>query len=271
MSNKYSVYKIFNPSENHCVPLMPQQDFMISLADPNLNAEIEVNSDFFDLKGRQSKDGSTSFMFSQKFNLKNWNFSKVFLGEILICYSNKMSNLYVYLDNSENIVTVINPKNASIKVNRGAIIEVVVYSDLDNNWKSKLITSDDAYEEVHYRKISLNYKDVVSCFPTVHRGQIQNFNQDEHHFWYQCNTEFTTGLHSAGKIILSNLSHECKILNINVLSKLSRPNKHKIFSFPSSRVAFKRNFDIIKKEVYFTKRENSDIDEDCESFVMTFE
>lgn len=268
MSN-YSIYKIFNPSENHCVPLLPQQEFMVSLTDPCLNAEIEVYSDFFNLRARKSEDGVTSFIFIQNFNLKNWNFSKVFLGEILICYAEKLSNLYVYLDNSENIVTVINPQNASIKVNRNSVIEVVVYSDLDNDWKSE-ISCEEAYEQVHYRKISLNHKDIVSCFPIMHRGSIQNFYQDEHHFWYQCSADYSPGLHYAGKIILSN-EQECKVLNVNVTSKSKANAKHKIFSFPSTRVAFKRNFDMIKNEVFFTKRENSDIDEDCESFVMTFE
>ena len=283
MKHNYGLYKIINPSETHSVPLMPGQDFKLSLLDPNETAEIEFKNDFFELQKREHDKDHTSFTFQQKFDLSQWAiFSKVFLGDILTFYSNKLSNLFVYLDNKDDIYTVVNPNNANIKVSSNSLIEIVVSTpnslyDWTSNFTSLCIP--DAIKQTSYRRVFAYQNIVGQGVPIIHRGTLLNHFGIEHHFWYRVSDEIPVGDHFLGKIILNNSKNdETKTLNVNVTTKkrnslhlTQRKNKPFRGYYSPTNIAFKRNFGIMKNDVVFSKRENSDLDDHCEAYIMTFE
>lgn len=265
MIKKYSPYKISNPSEGNVVPLLPNQDFILCLS--TIESEIDYCSDFFELKSKEIIGERIFYRFSQKYDLTYWSFfSKVFLGEVLVCYEDFIGSLYVHLENSENIMTLINPNNSSIKVNSNSIIELIAYDNDDSNWQCSFLPASfgSVYKQIAYKKLYPYENDVISELPSVHRSSILNFTGPEHHFWFSCSvSNFPIGYHYAGKIILSGKNKQ--IVNINISS---RENKVKMFSFPNTNIVLKKNSGILRKDVSFEKRVNSDLDDDCNFYVV---
>lgn len=268
---KYSPYKISNPCEGCTVPLLPNQDFILSLSSED--SEIDYRSDFFELKSKEIINGRIYYRFSQKYDLSYWSFfSKVFLGEVLVCYSNHIGSLHVYLNNNnDNIVTLINPDNSSIKVNSNSIIELVVYDNNDSNWDCNIWPSSfgEMYEQIEYKKLYPNQKDVIAEFPSIHRSSILNFTGPEHHFWFRCSlSDFSNGQY-AGKIILSSLESDLKqVVNVNI----SQKKKMKMFPNVLKRnIVLKKNYGILKKDISFQKRFDSDLGDDCNVYIMNIE
>jgi len=260
MIKKYSPYRILNPCEGNVVPLLPNQDFILYLS--GSETEIDYCSDFFELKSREIMDGRVSYHFSQKYDLSSWSFfSKIFLGEVLACYSNRIGSLCVYLNNSENIMTLINPNNSSIKVNTDSIIEIVVYDNNNINWKSSFVSASfgKIYEQFGYKKLYPNTESL-----SIHRSSLLNFTGPEHHFWFRCSvSDFPNGSHYVGKIILSG-EQEIRMVNVNISSK----KKTKMFVSQNRNIALKINFGMLKKDIYFEKRVDSDLDDDCDAYIM---
>lgn len=280
MKHSYATYKVYNPSENHSVPLLPGQNFRLNLNDPNDTAELDFKSDFFFLRKREHADEFTSFTFDQKYDLNSWSmFSKVFLGDILVCYQNKLSHLYVYLDSKDDIFTVINPSNSSIKVSLDSTIEVVILSNnFKLDWQSNLTSfiTPNAIKQTSYRRVFAYQHTFFQGIPVIHRGATLNQYGIEHHFWYRFSDDLPKEDNFVGKIVLTS-GEESKILNVNVTDKKRRSNHLERKSVRSRRnfyypnVAFNRNKGIMKSEVTFSKRVNSDLDDHCEAYIMSFE
>lgn len=69
-------------------------------------------------------------IFSQKENIKNWNFSNLYLANLEI--QNK--SICVFLNSGSKVYTIINPKNSFVRIDSDKIIEIILFSKNRDNF-----------------------------------------------------------------------------------------------------------------------------------------
>lgn len=217
-----SPVQIKNPRTSHyLISVSPQQGFQIIAADWYEILDIEVLSEHFSFVSETRKeDGSTIYDFIQKENLSKFvHISNLYLGKIEVTLSDIVVVLSVVLQSSsesgKNIVTVVNPKKAEIKIQPHQLIEVVLFGESYSTdfWNCSTICGENQieFEQISYRSIWRNpmYQGFentdsfpVSVYPRA------SYSCREHHYWFRCSPNATKaissiddGIYFAGKLL----------------------------------------------------------------------
>ena len=292
MTKSYEPVRVANPSEGHLLPLLPNQDFVLVLDDPN--PEVEYNSKFFELSKTEFRKDSTVFSFTQKYNLDSWSrISRTYLGEVSVLTNSYFGSLCVFLETfnvqKSRLMTVINPFSNYVKVDPQSLLEVVVFDEKSQkeNWGCTIISGDSGlkYEMFEYKKFDpfqteIKWEEMNSfcfsypramqiCQPRSAGGEMVPFY--EHHFWFRIDRSsissiphMSPGIYPAGKIILDSEDDIYRFLNLNV--RVKNKSKLKLLDFrgtvftpPTIRRRHMPKDSIFKQNIYLRKKSDTDL------------
>ncbi len=203
----YKPVRVHNPTGAcHSVFLEPGQRFEVLFSRDNKIYEdlsIVIKSPYIIHERADAFLEGKLFRFCQRYDLKEWSkVSTTFLGEILVRGSNNFeSKICVFMRASnackENIVTVVNPDNHTIKIQPYQIIEVVCYNScygLPLYWDCDEEFCDPRLEKLGHTFINPNIYDPMSAvrgpndaffvYPRINQDRKMEFYQ--YHFWFRC-------------------------------------------------------------------------------------
>lgn len=219
---RYSPVRVVNPvGDNHLVPLHPNQGFVVVISSWNGLRDIDYSSQYFELRNTEhTRDGTTIFYFKQKYDLSQWaTIGSVYLGEVVIVADGVAASLCVMLTSSTtDVVTVVNPCGAEVKIHPHQILEVVVYdSSFHGSWQCRAVAG---YEDVQYRQIG--YESILSSIEIrllmmrikqarnfiIFPRSLDTYEGREHHFWFEYEPtslrkieSWKTGTYFGGRLI----------------------------------------------------------------------
>lgn len=253
MAKKHCDVKIFDPGKEHIIPILPSQNFSVFLSGPT--PRVRCASPFFQLTSTSIHEKYTVFHFKQTKDLSVWSrVSKVFLGEIFFTRVDtcgpapveQSGNLLVYLNATRqtDLITVINPDQANLKVFPSSIIEVVVYDyHYSSSWDITTILGFDGlkFEMVASEKIdpttspfTWNQSDSnYTCYPRspMLTSALPVF---EHHYWFKLDRacihkiiHLPNGTYGAGKILFDTKEDEIDFKILNVILSVRGSKNHK--------------------------------------------
>lgn len=180
----------------------------LSICNLHPNQKIIINKNF-SVKNNGLFLTENNKIFSQKENIKNWNFSNLYLANLEV--QNK--NICVFLNFSSKIYTIINPKNSFVKIDSDKIIEIILFSKDKNNFSFR----------------NNNFSSRYNVFDNYKLNDILPMNSFSHHIWLFTNQigffnfEFHNGL-------------DFYSLKLNIKKSKQKENQH-----------YKRNILLVRK------------------------
>lgn len=242
---KPSPIKVRNPSENHLVPLIPNQSFVLIV--PDNNPQLDFDEDYFTVASITKSKGNIIYEFKQKYDLTMWSrISRVFLGEVRIISEKLVGSLCVILTpkntSRPHVISIINPYRSSIKVTPADTLEIVLYEQIrcGKKWSVTIFAGPRGlrYELIGYRPVDtldaiqtplVDDKELLA-FPRSPLFELSNsdgfFPVREHHYWFRCDHQTLyelsnprTGDNSTcalGKLVFDLDNEDYKILNIQI-------------------------------------------------------
>lgn len=257
-NRRYSPVRIANPStENHLVPIHPNQDFCIQLSSSYAVVDIDWHSKYFEMSTEERlPNGSRTITFKQTYDLTHWGrVSNLFLGEIIVMGETSVASLCVVLQSSNkiksNLLTVVNPLGDEVKIEAHQIVEMVIHDpsqDTDQIKCSFLPGKEDLkYEQIGYETIESvsdmingqhpigNIDDIYCLFPRA----LHSYACREHHFWFRVDADSVTllsamkdGLYSGGRIAVEGQNKAGRatfLSSLNVCINIRQKNRGHCF------------------------------------------
>lgn len=158
-SNKMSTLKIKNPKNDSIIYVHPCQEISLELSFPDNPIEdddwnVNIYSDYLAMTSSGVFNQSKIYKFTQLYDLTSWSkVSSVQIAEIFIQWKglkrDKYTNhtIYVVLQGQKaeqrDVVTVINPICAGVRIGPHQLLEVIVF---ENNTKSTTINHTDTID-----------------------------------------------------------------------------------------------------------------------------
>lgn len=167
--------RVANPTSRlHTARLFPCQSLALVLSDPittghaciskDAKFHVELQGDLLVIeKVDTNRKGQTVYTISPKFDFTEWSeYSEVFLGEVFVRIINNNhpekqncsfseASVCVYQatkeHKTENVLTIINPDGANVRVEPHKMLEIVVYESKWNNHDDNKVEADGYHDE----------------------------------------------------------------------------------------------------------------------------
>ncbi|RDJ35230.1 MAG: hypothetical protein DWQ19_10470 [Crenarchaeota archaeon] len=248
MVKKYDPIRVVNPTDGHLVPLLPDQDFIISVhRDDDETPEVDYNSPFFEMTHTEVRKKEYRFHFEQKYSLRNWGKGpRTFLGNVFILTEKYLGSLCVFLETNNKLrsgtLSIINPTRNYVKVNYPyTLLEVVIFDEEgDADWESTVFSSKKGLKYELFKREKFNPLDYKWAWDRVTENLLSLPRNDyildnsvpklEHHYWFRPDSDTFKKLHNAkpgvysvGDLFFIN-GNQKKYIELDIRVKARKPS-----------------------------------------------